>query len=31
MGMNLGNHYYLLDNRNMFGGTHFAKPREISV
>jgi hypothetical protein len=26
-----GNHHYLLDNANTFGGTHFANPREISV
>ncbi|MFY9561548.1 MAG: TonB-dependent receptor [Terriglobales bacterium] len=30
-GLNLGNHHYLLDNSNTFGGTHFANPREISV
>ncbi|PYX28175.1 MAG: TonB-dependent receptor [Acidobacteria bacterium] len=30
-GLNLGNHRYLLDNSNTFGGTHFANPREISV
>ena len=30
-GTNLGNHHYLLDNSNTFGGTHFANPREISV
>jgi len=30
-GLNLGNHHYLLDNANTFGGTHFANPREISV
>jgi hypothetical protein len=30
-GVNLGNHHYLLDNANTFGGTHFANPREISV
>jgi hypothetical protein len=29
--LNLGNHHYLLDNSNTFGGTHFANPREISV
>jgi TonB dependent receptor/Carboxypeptidase regulatory-like domain/TonB-dependent Receptor Plug Domain len=30
-GLNLGNHHYLLDNSNTFGGTHFANPREVSV
>jgi len=30
-GLNLGNHHYLLDNANTFGGTHFANPREISL
>ena len=30
-GLNLGNHHYLLDNSNTFGGTHFANPREISA
>ena len=30
-GLNLGNHHYLLDNSNTFGGTHFANPREIAI
>ena len=30
-GLNLGNHHYLLDSSNTFGGTHYANPREISV
>jgi outer membrane receptor protein involved in Fe transport len=30
-GLNLGNHHFLLDNSNTFGGTHFANPREVSV
>ena len=29
--LNLGNHHYMLDNSNTFGGTHFANPRELSV
>lgn len=29
--LNVGNHHYLLDNSNTFGGTHFANPRELSV
>jgi outer membrane receptor protein involved in Fe transport len=29
-GLNLSNHRYLLDS-NIFGGTHYVNPREISV
>jgi len=29
--LNIGNHHYMLDNSNTFGGTHFANPREIVV
>jgi hypothetical protein len=28
--LNISNNYYLLDNSNTFGGTHFANPREVS-
>jgi hypothetical protein len=30
-GLNLSNHCYLLDNSNIFGGTRYVNPREISV
>ena len=28
--LNVGNHHYMLDNSNTFGGTHFANPRELA-
>jgi outer membrane receptor protein involved in Fe transport len=28
--LNLGNHHYMLDNSNTFGGSHFANPREFA-
>ena len=29
--LNIGDHRYMLDNSNTFGGTHYAYPREIYV
>ena len=29
--LNAGNHRYLVDNSNTFGGTHYAYPRQVSV